>query len=209
MKYKNKEFDKFNINLGRNVFIPRDNIFMYQKIIKRLGADKRNFNLLELGTGTGAISISLAKSFKNAEIVATDISNSALKNAKENAKINKVDNRIDFKKSNWFYNLNEEKYDYIVSNPPYLSKENSKHYQNLSDPENSLYSKKRGVHDIFEIMKNCRKFMKKKSFLIIEHSHNQTLEIKSFSFLNSLNFINVEKDEFGFNRISIFSNFIK
>ena len=209
MKYKNKEFDKYNINLGRNVFIPRDNIFMYQKIIKRLGADERNFNLLELGTGTGAISISIAKSFKNAEIVATDISNSVLKNAKENAKINKVDNRIDFKKSNWFYNLNEEKYDYIVSNPPYLSKENSKHYQNLSDPENSLYSKKRGVHDIFEIMKNCRKFMKKKSFLIIEHSHNQTLEIKSFSFLNSLNFINVEKDEFGFNRISIFSNFIK
>ena len=119
MKYKNKEFDKFNINLGRNVFIPRDNIFMYQKIIKRLEADERNFNLLELGTGTGAISISLAKSFKNAEIVATDISNSALKNAKENAKINKVDNRIDFKKSNWFCNLNEEKYDYIVSNPPH------------------------------------------------------------------------------------------
>ena len=209
MKYKNKEFDKFNINLGKNVFIPRDNIFMYQKIIRRLGADERNFNLLELGTGTGAISISLAKSFKNAEIVATDICNSALKKAKENAKINKVDNRIDFKKSNWFYNLNEGNYDYIVSNPPYLSKENSHYYQNLSDPENSLYSKKRGVHDIFEIMKNCRKFMKKKSFLIIEHSHNQTLQIKSFSFLKGLNFINVEKDEHGFNRISIYSNFIK
>ena len=209
MKYKNKEFDKFNINLGRNVFIPRDNIFMYQKIIKHLGTGEKNFNLLELGTGTGAISISLAKSFKNAEIVATDISNSALKNAKENAKINKVDNRIVFKKSNWLYNLNEEKYDYIVSNPPYLSKENAQYYQNLSDPENSLYSKKRGVHDIFEIMKNCRKFMKKKSFLIIEHSHNQTLEIKSFSFLKGLNFINVENDELGFNRISIFSNFIK
>ena len=209
MKYKNKEFDKFNINLGRNVFIPRDNIFMYQKIIKHLGTGEKNFNLLELGTGTGAISISLAKSFKNAEIVATDISNSALKNAKENAKINKVDNRIVFKKSNWLYNLNEEKYDYIVSNPPYLSKENAQYYQNLSDPENSLYSKKRGFHDIFEIIKNCRKFMKKKSFLIIEHSHNQTLEIKSFSFLKGLNFINVEKDEFGFNRISIFSNFIK
>ena len=209
MKYKNKEFDKFNINLGRNVFIPRDNIFMYQKIIKHLGTGEKNFNLLELGTGTGAISISLAKSFKNAEIVATDISNSVLKNAKENAKINKVDNRIVFKKSNWLYNLNEEKYDYIVSNPPYLSKENAQYYQNLSDPENSLYSKKRGVHDIFEIMKNCRKFMKKKSFLIIEHSHNQTLEIKSFSFLKGLNFINVEKDELGFNRISIFSNFIK
>ena len=51
--------------------------------------------------------------------------------------------------------------------------------------------------------------MKKKSFLIIEHSHNQTLEIKSFSFQKGLNFINVEKDELGFNRISIFSNFIK
>ena len=135
--------------------------------------------------------------------------NQACEYAKENAKINKVDNRIDFKESNWFCNLNEEKYDYIVSNPPYLSKENSQYYQNLADPENSLYSKKRGVHDIFEIMKNCRKFMKKKSFLIIEHSHNQTLEIKSFSFLKGLNFINVEKDELGFNRISIFSNFIK
>ena len=108
MKYKNKEFDKFKINIARNVFLPRDNIFMYQKILERLGADERNFNLLELGTGTGAISISLAKSFKNAEIVATDISHSALKNAKENAKINKVNNRIDFQRSNWFYNLNEE-----------------------------------------------------------------------------------------------------
>lgn len=209
MKYKNKEFDKFKINVARNVFLPRDNIVMYQKILEHLGADERKFNLLELGTGTGAISISLAKSFKNAEIVATDISHSALKNAKENAKINKVSNRIDFKKSDWFYNLNKEKYDYIVSNPPYLSKENSQHYQNLSDPENSLYSKKSGMHDIFEIMKNCKKFMKKESYLIIEHSHNQTLQIKSFSFLSDLNFINVEKDEFGFNRISVFSNFIK
>ena len=108
MKYKNKEFDKFNINLGKNVFIPRDNIFMYQKIIKRLGTDERNFNLLELGTGTGAISISLAKSFKNAEIVATDISNLALKIAKENAKINKVDNRIDFKTTLIPYRVNTD-----------------------------------------------------------------------------------------------------
>ena len=204
MKSNIIEFEKFKLKTDKNVFFPREDIEIFPRALKKIIKNKNE--ILELGTGTGAISILLAKHFNNINILATDINSSAIKIAEHNAILNKVDNIIKFKKSNWFLNLEKRKFDFIVSNPPYLSKKNYIYYKELSDPDNSLYSKNNGLDDIFKIIKLGTNYLKNNSYMLIEHSHNQTLHVKDYSKKYGLKLLESEKDILGFNRISIFSN---
>jgi len=204
MKSNILEFERFKIKTHENVFSPRHNIGIYSEALK--GIIKKNNKILELGTGTGAISISLAKSFNSISILATDINPYAIKIAKQNARINEVEEIISFKKSNWFSDIPVEKYDFIVTNPPYLSKKNSIFYSKLSDPISSLYAENNGLEDIFSIMKNSINYLNLNSYLIIEHSHNQTLFLKDYGIHLGLKFVKSQKDDLGFNRILILSN---
>jgi release factor glutamine methyltransferase len=83
-------------------------------------ADRRCLKILEIGTGSGAISVALATELKNASIVATDISREALDVAIKNAENNSVDHRISFRLGSLFEPVSE-KFDMIVSNPPYIA----------------------------------------------------------------------------------------
>ena len=204
MKSNILEFKKFKIKTHRDVFAPRHDIGIYIKALK--GIIKKNNKILELGTGTGAISISLAKNFNNISILATDINPYAIKIAKQNVQINEVEKIIRFKKSNWFSDIPKEKYDFIVTNPPYLSKKNSMFYSNLSDPDSSLYAENNGLNEIFSIMKNSLNYLNHNSYLVIEHSHSQTLFLKNYGIHLGLKFMKSHKDELGFNRILILSN---
>ena len=208
MKSNLIQFEKFNIHVSKDVFCPREDIDIYRKIFRNLIKNDREFDLLELGTGTGLISIAIAKEYSSVNVTATDISLNALQNAKENAERNKVSKNIKFIKSNWFSNLEDKKYNIIVSNPPYLSKKNAKHYHSLDDPDISLYSKNDGLYDIYTIMLESKDHFKENSYLVIEHSHNQTLELKNFASKCNLYYNFTKKDILGFNRISVFSNFI-
>ena len=111
MKSNIIEFEKFKLKTDKNVFSPREDIEIFPRALKKI--IKKKNKILELGTGTGAISISLAKHFNDINILATDINSSALKIAKHNAMINKVDNIIEFKKSNSFLNLEKRKFDFV------------------------------------------------------------------------------------------------
>ena len=204
MKSNIIEFKKFKIKTAQDVFFPRDDVEIFPKALKDIVKSKNK--ILELGTGTGAISIAIAKNFSNTKIIATDINLSALRIAKENAKVNKVDKLIEFKTSNWFSKIQEDKFDFIVTNPPYLSKKNSSYYTELSDPENSLYAKNNGLDDIYKIIRLGVNYLNKDSYIIIEHSHNQTLLLKDYSYQYKLKLLSSEKDILGFNRVSIFSN---
>ena len=204
MKSNIIEFEKFKIKTSDNIFYPREDIDIYPKALKNI--IKKNNKILELGTGTGAISISLAKNFKNVKITATDINLSAIKIAKKNAEINNVEHIIKFKKSNWYSNIDNIKYDFIIANPPYLAKKNSIHYAELLDPNNSLYANNDGLADIYKIIKLGINYLNKNSFIIIEHSHNQTLLLKEYAKKYNLNLVNTEKDNLGFNRVSVFLN---
>jgi release factor glutamine methyltransferase len=204
MKSKIIEFENFNIKTADKVFSPREDVEIFPKVIKDIIKNKNH--IIELGTGTGAISISIAKSFNNVEILATDINPSALEIATLNAKLNDVSHLIKFKKSNWFKDIKNEKFDFILSNPPYLSKYNGFHYKDLSDPNSSLYSQENGLYDIYKIIKSGIQYLNDNSYMVIEHSHNQTLYLKDFTKAHGLQFIKSEKDNFGFNRVSVFSN---
>lgn len=115
-----KEFMKLNFYVDENVLIPRPDtevlVEEVMKIAKKIKAKK----ILDLCTGSGAIAVSLAKYLENTQLTALDISGKALDIAIANAKNNHVQDKITFVESNLFENLGQEKYDMIVSNPPYI-----------------------------------------------------------------------------------------
>ena len=117
-----REFMKLNFYINENVLIPRQDTEILVEEVINIAKRIKNPKILDLCTGSGAIAVSLAKYLPESEITATDISNKALEIAKKNAKINEVENRITFISSDLFTNIPEEKYDIIVSNPPYIKR---------------------------------------------------------------------------------------
>ena len=118
-----QEFMKLNFFVNEDVLIPRpDTEILVEEVIKiarKINAKK----ILDMCTGSGAIAVSLAKYLDNVEITAVDISEKSLDVAKTNAKNNEIENKITFIESNLFENIVNEKYDIIVSNPPYIRKD--------------------------------------------------------------------------------------
>ena len=118
-----QEFMKMNFFVNEDVLIPRpDTESLVEEVIsiaRKINAKK----ILDLCTGSGVIAISLAKYIKDSKITAVDISSKALSVAKTNAKNNEVENQITFIESDLFKKVKKEKYDMIVSNPPYIKKD--------------------------------------------------------------------------------------
>ena len=134
-----------------------------------------NYYMLDLGTGSGAIAITLAKLFKKSNIIATDISIEVLNIAKQNARLNSINN-IQFKLSNWFSKINcIQKFDLITSNPPYIDIDDVDIESNvrLHEPHLALFSPNQGLHDLYTIIKNSSKYLKHNGILVLEHGHKQ------------------------------------
>ncbi len=121
-------FYGYTINLNNKVLIPRiETEILVEKILEDIyKSNKKNVNIKEIGTGSGCISIALSgemtKKNINHNIVATDISEESLDVARKNARLNKIEeSNILFKYEDFLNHFtNEEQYDYIVSNPPYI-----------------------------------------------------------------------------------------
>lgn len=174
-----QEFMRLNFYVDENVLIPRpDTEVLVEEVIEI--AKKNNYNkILDMCTGSGAIAVSLAKYLDNADITAVDISKKALKIAKKNAINNKVENKITFVESDLFENLPEEKYDIIVSNPPYISKEVIK---NLSkdvkkEPIIALDGGTDGLDFYRKIVDKAEKYLKFKGFLCFEIGYDQKYDV--------------------------------
>ena len=116
----NVDFYNINLLVNENVLIPRfETEYLVEKTINYAKNLKEPLDILDIGTGTGAIAISLVKNL-SCNVLATDISKKALEIANENAKRNNV--KINFKQSDILENV-KGKFDIIISNPPYISKD--------------------------------------------------------------------------------------
>ena len=115
-----KEFMKLNFYVDENVLIPRQDTEVLVEEVMNIAKKIRAKKILDLCTGSGAIAVSLAKYLENVQLTALDISGKALDIAIANAKNNHVQDKITFVESNLFEELGQERYDIIVSNPPYI-----------------------------------------------------------------------------------------
>lgn len=167
-------FWSLNLNVTSDTLIPRPDTERLVELALDIIPENAQWKILDLGTGTGAIALSLAKEKPNCFITATDQSFAALEIAKQNAEKNQVSN-IEFIQSDWFSNLENTQFDMIVSNPPYI-KETDPHLTQGDvrfEPLSALTSGADGLNDIRTIIKNSLQHLKTKGALLIEHGYDQ------------------------------------
>ncbi len=174
-----QEFMKMNFYIDEKVLIPRpDTETLVEEVIqiaKKIKAKK----ILDLCTGSGAIAISLAKFIPNSQITATDISQEALKIAKLNAISNNVEKQILFLQSDLFESFSKEKYDIIVSNPPYIKKEEIKTLTKevQKEPHIALDGGYDGLDFYRNIIHQAYEFLKYGGYLCLEIGYDQKIDV--------------------------------
>ena len=149
-------------------------------------------DILDIATGSGCIAITLKKEI-DSTVDASDISEEALKVAQENALNNKVD--INFINSDMLTNITK-KYDIIISNPPYLTKEDDiMDIVKNNEPEIALYAKDNGLYYYDVILKNIKNNLKDKYLIAFEIGYTQGEAIKNIAlkYLDNIN-VKIEKD---------------
>ncbi len=141
---------------------------------------EKPLSVLDLGTGSGAIALAIAQHAPNTNITAVDISERTLKVAEENAKNLNIHN-VRFVLSDWFSALQNETFDLIISNPPYI--ENNDVHLSQGDlrfePRAALASGDDGLDDIRQIIEHAASYLKPQGLLMFEHGYNQAESVSN------------------------------
>ena len=194
--------DKFKVS--KDTLIPRDET----EILARKAIDVINKNnlksALDIGTGTGILACTIAK-YTLSKSTALDVSDNALKIAEENIKNLDLSEKVKTLKSNLFEKVSE-KYDLIVSNPPYipLSEKATIQKEVTFDPDLALYTKdEKGLEFYEKISKNAKNYLNKNGYLLFEMGLGQSEDIKQTLEQEGYKNIQIEKDLAGIDRVII------
>ena len=180
LAYLTNQIGFWNLSLyvDNKVLVPRpETETLVQSILETFGS--KQIRVLDLGTGSGAIGLSLAKERKNWEIVCSDMSLEAIKVTKKNMLMNSLN--VSLINSNWLAAFKNECFDLIVSNPPYI---NPSDPRVLSDglkfePIEALVSECGGFKDIEQIVKESSKSLHNSGYLFLEHGYDQSDKVIS------------------------------
>lgn len=177
-----QEFMKLNFYVSQDVLIPRPDTEILVEEVINIAKKIRAKKILDLCTGSGAIAVSLAKYIEDSQITATDISEKALRVAKLNAKNNEVEDKITFLKSDLFKEIPKEKYDIIVSNPPYIRKEEIERLDRevKKEPHIALDGGEDGLDFYREIIHNSEEYLKFNGYLCLEIGYDQKIDVIEF-----------------------------
>lgn len=197
---------KFIVN--KNVLIPR---FETEELVEQVveytkDLNKDKIKILDLGCGSGAIGLTLKSILKDSEVTLTDISTDALEVAKLNA--NNLNLDVTFIESDWFSNIKLEKYDIIVSNPPYIrTDEEIEEIVKNNEPSLALYGGVDGLDCYRKILANIKPYLNNKFLIAFEIGESQKEEIYDIvnKYLKDIE-ITCKKDLYGRNRMIFVRN---
>ena len=200
-----QEFMGLEFYVDENVLIPQPDTEILVEEVIDIAKQKEKIKILDLCTGSGAIGISIAKKIENCKITLSDISSNALNVAKQNCINNEFENRIKIVQSDLFENI-KNKFDIIVSNPPYIKsdviKTLDKEVQN--EPTLALDGGKDGLDIYRKIIEQAYKYLNKDGYLCLEIGYDQKEEvIKLLEEINQYKDIYSKKDLAGNDRIVI------
>ncbi|MCG6201536.1 peptide chain release factor N(5)-glutamine methyltransferase [Psychromonas antarctica] len=196
-----REFWSLPLKVNNSTLIPRpDTEVLVEAALNIVAADAK---ILDLGTGTGAIILALASELPNASCTGIDFSDKAVNLAKENAQQLNIKN-VQFKQSNWFENITGQ-FDLIVSNPPYIDKQDDHLKQGdlRFEPLSALVSEQEGLADIQLIAQQAPQYLAGGGFLLIEHGYKQAVAVSDI--LHNLHYQQIKtiKDYGGNDRVTV------
>lgn len=197
----NVDFYGFLFDIDKRVLIPRfETEELVEKTIQYISAIfDEPISILDLGTGSGCIAITLKKKIPSAMVVALDISSAALEVAKQNAL--KLDAEVTLLKSDLFQQVSGS-FDVIISNPPYIAyEEEIMDIVSKNEPQVALYAPNQGLYYYEEILKQCSKYLKDRFLIAFEIGQTQGDQIALYAhhYLGDVE-VSVEKDMRGLDR---------
>lgn len=206
-----RDFWTLRLKVNQHVLIPRgDTEVLVEQALDRIDPSGQ-LRILDMGTGSGAIALSIAKERPNCQVVASDKHHSALEVARGNAKSNKIEN-IEFILSDWFEafdsknskdsvaiglqnsqskSFNRKPFDLIASNPPYIEP-NDPHLTKGDlrfEPNTALVSDDCGLSDLIQIIQDAPNYLNENGWLLLEHGFNQANDVEEI--LNNNGFTNI------------------
>lgn len=190
-----------------NVLIPRQETEIVLEKIHSLLKDIENPFILDIGTGAGILAIMVAKYFENSKIVATDISKLALETAENNSITLQVNDRITFLQDdilNTKLDTHFEEFDMIISNPPYVDKNEFINLQKeivQFEPKNAVTDDSDGYTFYKKIIELNKKLLKSNGILVFELGQNQYKKVSKFMEENDYQDIQIVKDYLGIERV--------
>ena len=205
---KNREFMGLDFYVKEGVLIPRPDTETLVEELIDICKSKENLHILDIGTGSGAITISLAKYLPTSMVKSLDISDIPLEVGKQNAITNGVSERIEFIKSDLFNSIEntDMKFDVIVSNPPYIPKcdIDTLHTQVKDyEPYNALEGGEDGLDFYRKITAQSKKYIKENGILAYEVGHDQAKDVAEIMVNNGYTNIYTKKDLQGIDRVVI------
>lgn len=176
-----KPFWDYEFYVNKNVLTPRcDSEILIEAVLENFKNKDEKLKILDLGTGSGCLILTLLKLYKNSNGLAIDISDKALEVAQKNAKSLNINN-IEFLKNNWNDSINE-KFDIIISNPPYIPTNAIKHLEpevNIFNPMVSLDGGNDGLDPYRYLALNLKKNTKQSTQIFLEIGKDQENDIEN------------------------------
>ncbi len=218
-----QEFWSLNFKVNEHTLIPRpDTEVLIEQVLAWINSQPKSADgnnkpnrLLDLGTGSGCIAISLAHELdkrqpnnkaKNWQVVAVDLSLEALKVARHNAMVNEVAADIKFIQSSWYEALSvqdEPLFDVIVSNPPYIDEEDEHLARLVAEPISALSAPNHGLADIALIVKQAPQYLNAAGLLAIEHGFDQGAKVRQLFLDNRFESVHTVQDFGGNDRVTL------
>ena len=192
-----REFWKYEFYINESVLIPRhDSEIIIETVLKHVSNINTKYSILDLGTGSGCLIISLLKEYKNSHGLGIDIDLESLKVAKTNKSVLLNEPRLMFSNDS-FENFQTKEFDIIVCNPPYIpvsQMDNIEDQITLYEPHQSLFAEENGLLNYKNIIKNLRKNINKHQLIFFEIGINQSLSVINLLKINNFAVISIEND---------------
>ena len=193
---KKKNFWKYDFFVNSNVLDPRpETELIIEEVLRNIKDRKKQYKILDIGTGSGCLAICLAKELTNSKITAIDISKTAINVAKKNIKLKKLEHQIDLRLID--INKIKDKYDIIVSNPPYLTEcEYEKAQEEIKnfEPKVALVGGADGLQIYRILSKKIDYIMTNNSYFVCEIGKGQLVSIKDIFQNTNLVLKKISKD---------------
>ena len=197
-----KEFWSTELSINQHTLIPRPETECLVEVALEQFHENKKLDILELGTGSGAIAIAIAKERPACHITATDINHDIISVASSNAKRLGLYN-IAFAISDWYSNIDRQ-FDFIISNPPYIKDgdEHLLHDDIKHEPDIALSGGPDGLRYIRKIIGTAKTYIKHGGWVLIEHGYDQGGEVRSTFRKHNFSNITTRDDYSGHERVS-------